>query len=427
MRTLPPALIASQKSMGDAKLELYLRKTGQASKFYYIDSGADRILQVRHTEQEWSQVTQVVIQDADATIAGLDLEGWLGYIGYGYGENYSDAAPMEVIAQRTVSMQGGIATALSLAGVFDFMDKEYASEDYTPEDTKGDTVKEILTAIAEVTMTCFSHCKAYTITFDSGYDDDIINSYMPGDYFSVSAGESRLSAFKKALAFTKCKARVEYDGEIHIFQPTISGSSYDYEYNDAVTGHNFFNKSVRKRLVIPNKITVRSHPDHTPQYTGSAVDSDSYAALGRYMEGAPRYIRAVSDAECTAIAEALMQNVQLDAERGHGFAPMNCGQEVFDYVKITDSRVGDTRVGNIGYLHREYSQGKFTMEFSFGKPAEGGIKGTDFIRAGTDKATLNDLNDAIANLMRWILERETVPKWHMTQRARIPTPDYILE
>jgi len=55
---------------------------------------------------------------------------------------------------------------------------------------------------------------------------------------------------------------------------------------------------------------------------------------------------------------------------------MNCGQEVMDYVKITDSRVSDTRVGNIGYIHRHYTPGKFEMEFRFGTLELLGLAGT---------------------------------------------------
>jgi len=147
---------------------------------------------------------------------------------------------------------------------------------------------------------------------------------------------------------------------------------YDYQYNDAATNHNFFEKGTRKRLVFPNRIIVKSHPSHsaTYQFSGSATDADSYAAIGRYIDSAPHYIRAVSDDQCTAIATAELQHLQVESERGSGRVPMNCGQEVMDYVKFTDSAASDTRTGNVGYLARRYIAGKrFDTELRFGAVA----------------------------------------------------------
>ena len=67
-------------------------------------------------------------------------------------------------------------------------------------------------------MACFSHCKAYTITFDS--EDSLIDSYIPADYFYIAHGESRLSAIKKLIKTTGCKAIIKADGAVHIFVPT---------------------------------------------------------------------------------------------------------------------------------------------------------------------------------------------------------------
>ncbi|KKK86538.1 hypothetical protein LCGC14_2762240, partial [marine sediment metagenome] len=267
------------------------------------------------------------------------------------------------------------------------MAEDHASEAYTPEDTNGDTVKDILTKVVEATLTCFSHCKAYTITFDTGYDSDtLIDTFKPADYFSVASGESRLSVLKRLISWIYDKAIIKADGAVHILYPTVTGVTYASEYNDAYGDyHNFFDKSVRKRLVIPNKVIVSSHPDHSPQYTGNDTDADSYAALGnRYITSPPYYIRATSNAQCTSIASAKIQNLQLATERGHGIAPMNVGQEVLDYVKITDSRVGssgDTRTGNIGYINRWYSAypkqpTRFGFEFRFGSLEAGGLAGT---------------------------------------------------
>ena len=445
--------------MGDALVKLVLTQqaAGGGSYTYGLDT-TNRILVIAHPEQEWSQICQVLVDNRDKNLTALALEGYIGVISWGYkdpteGEEYSATAPLTVIAGKGDSMPGELVTSLSLAGLFNLWGEQKATEAYTPEDSNVDYIKTILDAIAGATLACFSSYPAHTITYDTGYDDSIINSFQPKDYYSISKGESRLSAFKKAMSYLKCNSRVENDlgtATIHIYQPTITGETYDYEYNDAIGDyHNFFNKSVRTRLVLPNKQVVRSHPDHTPQYSGSATDADSYAALGnQYYEGEPIYIRAASNAQCTLIATAKMQKYQLDAEKGHGVAPMNVGQEFADYVKITDSRAGDTRIGNVGYLNRWYSfysrePTRFGFEFRFGGLATGiaatippiTVRADGGVSAEAVNEAINLLrtqfieyvNEATLSLARWVIERDVVPKWHITQQAIAPVPDYRLE
>jgi len=312
---------------------------------------------------------------SDTTLAALSLHGYLGTISYGYndvtnGDEFSACAPLEIVGQTTDNqmMQGLFLTTFVGAGVFDMMGYDRASAAYIPDSDDTDTVKTILTTIANATLAPFTHCKAYTITFDS--EDSLIDAFIPADFFSVSLNESRLSAFKKAIAWTKCKARIEDDGEIHVFDPTVSGASYNYEFNDAVTNHNFFRKSVRERLVLPSQFIVSTPADVYPAYTGTASDTATNTALGRYHTSY-RNARATSNAQCALLATALLQHAQVAAEKGSGEVPMNCGQEVMDYIKITDSIASDTRTGNIGYIKRSYAPGQYLkMNFGFGTLAQ---------------------------------------------------------
>lgn len=414
-------------------LKLAMTKTGQTTQTYDISSTSNRLLGVTHIEQEYSQIANVAVI-SDATLAALALEGYTATISYGYndgtqGDEYSAAAPLEVVAQASTTNLTGkqvqLITYFTCAGVFDLISAEKAQAKYSQEDDDTKTVKTLLTNVAEATLAPFTNCKVYTITFDS--EDSLIDTYIPADYFYVAVGESRLSAFTKLLKRTKCRARIEANGAIHVFNPTVSGTTYDYEYNDAVTNHNFFEKGVRKRLVLPNYIVVQSHPSHATQYSGFATDADSYAALGRYIRSEPYYIRATSNAQCTSIAEAIIQNKQVESERGHGFAPMNCGQEVIDYINITDSIAADTRTGNIGYILRQYTPGrKFSMEFRFGKlagelpfmsmvdPATGGITAEALM------ALEQAMQDRLEAAVEMLLSIDTVPKWHVTKELRIP-------
>ena len=420
--------------------KLVLSTSGESDQIFDISSTTNRIQRLTHTEQEWSQRAQISVYSESALIT---TRGWLGTISYGYndatnGDEFSACAPLEQVFQDAKTLlrgRGGqYVTTFSLAGIFDMMAADTASEKHTQTENDTRTVKTLLTTIANATLPCFDHCKNYTITFD-GTEESLLDSYIPADYFYIAFNETRLSAFRKLLATVKSKARIEDDGEIHIFNPTVSGTSYDYEYNDAVSNHNFFEKGVRQRLVIPTKWIITSHPDHpnASQFSGSATDSASEAALERSLPS-HRYVRATSDAQCASIAAALLQHTQVGAERGSGLAPMNCGQEVMDWVKITDSVASDTITGNIGYLRRDYIPGrKFEFEFRFGGVAEG----LEFPGLGDPEGrpTYDDLRkmqedynkkfqeafEERMELAQWVLnQQEVIPKLHVPIRLRIP-------
>ena len=417
--------------------KLVLTKSGESTQTFDINSTANRILHLSHIEQEWSQVATIPVS-SDSTLAALALEGYTGTISYGYkdptnGDEFSASAPLEVLKQGTNTIlqgrHGQLRTTFTLAGVFNFMAAETASEKHTQEKENTKTVKTLLTEIAEATMACFDHCKAYIITFD-GTEESLLDSYIPADYFYVVFNETRLSAFKKLLATVKSKARIEDDGEIHIFNPTVSGVNYDYEYNDAISQHNFFQKGTRQRLVIPTKWIVSSHPDHEDQFSGSATDSASESALDRSIPW-HRYVRATSNAQCASIAAALIQNAKVDSEGGHGLAPMNCGQETMDWIKITDSVAGDSVTGNIVYMRREYTPGRaFEFEFRFGRIAQGlefaGLGEQDGIPSFEDLNVIAEhFNRQLIEQAQWVLnQQQVIPILDVPIRMRIPKQEY---
>ena len=389
MQTLTSTLEQAQKDMGNVLVKVVLSQQGGAgTQTYDNDATTNRIMGWTRNRSEWSQTAQVLVDNRDGNLTALALEGYLVVPSLGYntssGDEYQAQAPMTVIAQKTDTIfrpNGDLLATLSLAGLFNIWGEETASEAYAPDRINTDTVKTILDAIAGATLTAFNTYPAHTITYDSGYDDGIINDFKPRDAFSIAKGESRLSAFRKAMAWLTDKARIENDAgtaTVHIFLPTTTGVSYDYEYNDTISSsnHNFFNKSVRKRLVLPNRVIVKNDPTNDDAFTGTATDAASYAALGNEYKTRTFYIRTESNAECVLIATAILAGYQLGAEKGQGLAPMNVGQEMFDFIKITDSAANDTRTGNIGSMIETYRQGTFEFDFRFGNLIGVGLAGT---------------------------------------------------
>ena len=353
------------------------------------------------------------------------------------GAEYSAKPPLWVIGYQLLSWatgkSGRLTCSLSLAGIPNLLGEDKANVIYAPDDTDTKTVKTLIRQIAgdtgETILTCYNHTTLYNVVFDS--EDALIDVFQPKDGFRISVGSNRRDKLKELLSYTNCVARFENDGKIHIFVPVISTStawvantayvvgdtviptvaneveykcttagtsgasqptwptevgetvsdgtvtwtvSYDYDYRLASTYHTFFNKSYRKRLVIPNYQVVESHPSHGDGFTGFAEDTESSDLME--IRATPLQLRLASNAQATSIATARIAHYKLDAERGSGFSPMNVGAEEYDFVKIKDSREVDYRVGNVGYINEHYTPGRFEFDFRFGSIEMGGGAGT---------------------------------------------------
>jgi hypothetical protein len=112
-------------------------------------------------------------------------------------------------------------------------------------------------------------------------------------------------------------------------------------------------------------VVVQSRPDDDPQYSGEA-QIDGYDDLPDNVKKT-KYIQIrLEEDQADDIAEAVIKKAEMGSARGQAEVPLNVGAEVFDYVKVTDQREGDTRTGNLGYIHRRFGKDKWTMTFGFG-------------------------------------------------------------
>jgi len=364
MRTLSDTLKAAQQAgaiNGLVKLEL---TKGENSYTY------TKILDIEEKGDGPLQSLKLVLKNSDKVLTDLDLRGFQGVLSYGAvtsaDEEYSACAPMWVLAQKFDSDPNKLECTLSLVGICNLMATDEASETYQPDQDDTKSVKTLVNAIAGATLAPFTLCKAYTVEWDEGYDT-LADTYIPKDAFRIYPGNNRLSAINRLLDYTKNVMLAKADGKLHIFKPTTSGESYDYEYS-LESGHPFFAKALRNRIVTPGYIKVQSQDDDDPQYSGTAKDDgyDSLPAELKKQQYKKTYLE--SDAQATAIAEAILAKAQMWCEAGAADVPLNVGQEAFDYVKVTDKREGDYRVGNIGRFTRNYNltKNEWTMNFVFG-------------------------------------------------------------
>jgi len=329
---------------------------------YTYDVLADDAISLQgHVAPTWPTTLGTTVADNTVT---WEMDG-------NSGDEYSRCAPLRVRGQELHSGQGILNMILQPIGILDQLGEDKAIAEYTQLAGDTNTVKTLISAVCAASTglsSAYNGYTAITVVYDS--EDSLIDVFIPADFFSIKMNETRLAKLEELLSYTGCKMRPGNDGKLHIFVPTISGTTYGYEYKFNVSGdHNFWNKTLRSRFVNPNKEIVKTPTGISPAYTGNATSATSFA-LDPKTHTTER--RIVSNAQGTAIAGAIIESTELDAEKGFAVVPMNCGQELWDYVKATDSRENDTNTGNIQYIERivEVHQKKpltWVMMIAFGK------------------------------------------------------------
>lgn len=370
MRELNDALTVAQQGKSRKPAIKLTLTSGANEEIYQLD----RIKSISLKEEPFSINAELDLNNYDKALTEKDYTGYKAVISCGLitkeGVKYSDKPPMWVIPQRFDSSTTRLACQLNMIGIPNLLGEDRASAAYLPNNNDTKKVKDLIREIAGdsgVThLACYNHTQKYDVVFDS--EDALIDVYQPKDGFRIRLNGSRLAALSRLLDFTECVMRFGADGKIHILKPTTTGTTYKYQYS-LDSGHAFFSKAYRKRLVIPNYIVVQSKPDDDPQSSGFAeyTPSSDLIEKRQYFE-----TRLVDDDQADDIAAAILGKYVLNAESGAAEVPINCGAEIFDYVIVTDTREGDYIVGSIGSLVTTYraatksKQEEYNIRFSFG-------------------------------------------------------------
>ncbi len=339
-------------------------------------------------------------------------------------DEYSPTAPMKVIAQNDEILIGEARVVFSCAGLANQMEEDEASVEFSQDNLTVSTIKTLLADLLNLVASFapFSHTEVISVTY--GDEDALIDTFKPKETYHIGSGATRAATILGLLGLTRMVPRFEDDGKLHIdilvsgdaptwtattayivgdtvipatpndqvYKCTTAGTSggseptfpttedqtvgdgsvtwtltYDYQYNSdfAATNHQFWEAGARKRLVIPNKITVRSHESHIPQYSGSATDSTDF---GKFPIEKTFRMRLESDQQGADIAQARIDRIRADAEQAALLSPPNVGQEVWDLVRVTDNRIGSgtVRIANVRSIEVSFSPGSFQTRLRFG-------------------------------------------------------------
>lgn len=199
-------------------------------------------------------------------------------------------------------------------------------------------------------------------------DDGIINSMRP--VYTIENNASTLGVFKDLLGRTKSYARVGQDGTLHLGSvannPGVS-ASYDSLTSSIINLYG-------RKLQDPTRVSIFNSKATEPGVaTTGAVVSDPSAEL---LQTITRIVdvEVQSSAEANQIAGAILRRAQMETVSGKLLSRMNVGQELWDYISVTDWRAGVSYQGWVGEITRVFKkvEAVYTIEIGLGGMYEGG-------------------------------------------------------
>lgn len=409
-----------------------------------------RILSVEHSETIFRGECVIRLANYDNRFSGVDVRGKQVNIAYGYvtgaGNEYSEAPPLWVIDQRLESREGvdefvlecgdiwwklsimrtmGAGTRITgtKSGTFTIGEQivggTSAATAYVVGQGTGYIMVTNITGTLSAGETVTGQTSSQTVetivvTSEGGpspsweedtYVKDILEALLAGittlteddcdptsmcttyqPLVTTEVNEPIRNTIRVVLNKVKCGLRMNQDG-MHLMYLDPAPGSTNYDYN---ASHAFFSNVRQKTLVTPNRIIVvdalPTWEGGTHQFAGVANDATSQAVFDvvtriLQMEGVS------SDAEAQARAEAVLARIKNESVAGSIVVPMNCGQELLDWISIADSRLGLTGAsaieGRIGSIRRVFQSdvatpgGIYTLEIGLGGVTPPSLRSAD--------------------------------------------------
>jgi len=430
---------------------------------YSFSSLSDEIISVEHIERPFGGTATIVLNNYDKSLKDIDFRGRRVEINYwfeGVGGDAGTAPPLWVFSDRELSSEGQNQVELICIDVWNILSLlnvgvggtklagtitgSLSISDTLTGETSGATGTVILVGAdyvhvgdvsgkfvdgekAEKNVSNYitidsqgivgsSSGPAYnwdvrTLTVENILDqifnsisvdvdidetDGIVDTYKPT--LSTTMGQtSFLNLAQDLLRMTKCGFRIENDEDLHLFEVDETPGDEVYTYDSA---HAFYVDIRDLSLILPNRVIC---VDGEGGHKGSAEDA---AAIAQFRDIAvTKFISAEnleSDSEANDRAAAELSRSQWNSAAGQIIAPMNVGQELFDYIKIIDSRNDITYYGWVGGIIREWESGVYRITLELGN-----LTGSEGIPGGKDMPAPNIVPPVIPGVgyYSWVIPK----------------------
>jgi hypothetical protein len=158
----------------------------------------------------------------------------------------------------------------------------------------------------------------------------VVTDFYPD--FTVSPEDNGREVISKLLSFVPDVIYIE--GSVaYLINPSASDSAF-YSYGDE---HRIFEGTYRRGVMKINRVQVEGYG--TGMILAESFAWDEIDRLNdRLRQVGDRNISTVSEAQQRG--QAYLRQAEIEAEGGSILVPVNCGQQLYDVVAITDARVG---------------------------------------------------------------------------------------
>jgi len=183
-------------------------------------------------------------------------------------------------------------------------------------------------------------------TSDSAQGDDYVPEYLSNH------STSRTNMVADLLGFTLLGMVARKNGLNLIYIDNAQGGN-DFLYTSVA--HNHYTSERSQGLIIPNKVIVVDVDPAVGTVTieGSDEDTTSSAELG--VIPVVLVVPGIVDGTAATLQAArAIKRALRDIQQGTVHAPMNCGQEIWDLVQVTDQRTGLSFTGRAVTILRTY-------------------------------------------------------------------------
>jgi hypothetical protein len=197
------------------------------------------------------------------------------------------------------------------------------------------------------------------LEFSSFSNSDALVNHCPA--FTINPGESGKTAVLRLLSMMP--DALFFRGNCgYVVNPQVSDSSI-YSYG---TSHAILEAEYAERARQANRVQVFGLPSSvtmTEDWDWEEIDL-IYDRLAQLHD-----INLDTSAEAHARGEAMLRHAAIESEDGYVVVPMNCGQELYDVIEISDALAGLTAAKRrVLSLHHTYDtqKGLYTLKIGLG-------------------------------------------------------------
>lgn len=364
MRSISAGLLNAQRAATGSPLVIVgLTKSGQSGYNYQTnENDSGRIFAITHTEGAYSGGAIIRLKNHDLELRLIDFRGYRVSVGWGFfgPDEVSTSAPMFVWSQRNTSEEGELLVELVCIDEWERIARAIIRGE---SGSWGDRPGWSGTSVKDILGQLFGDLG---IGWHPDEPDSQANNYQPE--FNVDLNSSARAIIRQLLGMTECSIRMRTDGA-HLIHPT--DGAIDYEYDSV---HAFYSDIREQSAPSYNSVIVQNReptpeeatePAGTTFYQGSYADAASVSKFGS-LHQIVIMDWVQSDTVCATLAEMLVKRAIAEASQGNIIVPMNVAQEIYDKVKVVDTRANQEVIGRVGELTRVYGAGEYRVEIRLG-------------------------------------------------------------